>query len=59
MTAEGLRLSLPYPHGDGVSESKRVGCVQEAGGWRNLCSSFVTRRCGGGEGRAVPLGMGD
>lgn len=31
MTAEGLRLSLAYSHGDGVSESKRVGCVQEAG----------------------------
>lgn len=52
MTAEGLRLSLACSCEDGVSESKW--------GWEgNLCSSFVTRPCHDGGGRAVPLALGD
>lgn len=57
MTAEGLRLSLACSCGDGVSESKWG--VGGAAGWRNLGSSFVTRPCHGGGGRAAPLALGD
>lgn len=61
MTAEGLRLSVACPGGDGVSESKWGGWWLGRGavGWKNLCSSFVTRPCHGGGGRAAPLALGD
>lgn len=60
MTAEGLRLSLAGPHGEGVSESKwGVEAMGGAAEWRNLCSSFVTRPSHGRGGRAAKLAMED
>lgn len=61
MTAEGLRLSLAYPHGDGVSESKWVGWCWGLGveGIYAVPSSQGPVMDGGGGGLAVPQALGD